>query len=106
MRELGLEPRRAFDDLHADCVSMIRAVSAAGYVPLVKYVDYNWADPRTPEQMADYMGRNYFAGDEDREELTQKTLRLAKQHANAEGKAIDNVNTRVMWIYWRTEEHT
>jgi hypothetical protein len=55
--------------------------------------------------MADYMGRNYFAGDENREELTQKTLRLAKQHAGADGNVIDNVNTRDAWIYWRTGEH-
>ena len=106
MKELGLVPRRVFDDLHADCASMIRAVSAAGYVPLTRYVDYNWADPRTPEQMADYMGRNYFVGDENREELIQKTLRLAERHADADGKVIDNVNTRVAWIYWRTGEHT
>ena len=104
MKELGLVPRRAFDDLHADCASMIRAVSAAGYVPLVKYVDYNWADPRPPEQMADYMSRTYFSGDENREELTQKTLHLAKQQAGADGNVIDNVNTRVAWIYWRTRE--
>jgi SAM-dependent methyltransferase len=105
MKELGLVPRRAFDDLHADCASMIRAVSAAGYVPLTRYVDYNWADPRTPEQMADYMGRTYFVGDENREELIQKTLRLAERHAGADGNVIDNVNTRVAWIYWRTGEH-
>jgi SAM-dependent methyltransferase len=104
MRELGLEPRRAFDDLHADCAFMVRSVSAAGYVPLVKYVDYNWADPRTPEQMADYMGRNYFVGDENREELIQKTLHLAKQHAGADGNVIDNVNTRVAWIWWKARE--
>jgi hypothetical protein len=85
---------------------MVRSVSAAGYVPLVKYVDYNWADPRTPEQMADYMSRTYFSGDENREELTQKMQRLAKQHAGADGNVIDNVNTRVAWIYWGTGEHT
>ena len=106
MKELGLVPRRAFDDLHADCAFMVRSVSAAGYVPLVKYVDYNWADPRTPEQMADYMSRTYFSGDENREELTQKMQRLAKQHAGADGNVIDNVNTRVAWIYWGTGEHT
>ena len=104
MRELGLEPRRVFDDLKADCASMIRSVSAAGYVPLVKYVDYNWADPRTPEQMADYMSRTYFSGDENREELTQKMQRLAKQHAGADGNVIDNVNTRVAWIWWKARE--
>jgi hypothetical protein len=106
MRELGMEPRRVFNDLQGDCAAMIRAVSEAGFVPQVRYVDYNWADPRTPEQMADYMSRTYFAEDENRDALTCETLHLAKQHANAEGKVIDNVNTRVAWIWWKTEEYT
>ena len=104
MKELGMEPRRVFDDLKADCAAMIRAVSAAGFMPRVKYVDYNWSDPRTPEQMSDYMGRNYYSEDKNREELMQKTLRLAENLAGADGSVIDNVNTRVAWIYWRTEE--
>ena len=104
MKELGLKPRRFFDDLQADCASMIRAVSAAGYVPLVRYVDYNWADPRTPEQMADYMLRTYFAEDENRDALARETLRLATRHAGADGKVIDNVNTRVAWIWWKTQK--
>ena len=106
MRELGLTPRRVFDDLQGDCAAMIQAVREAGFVPQVRYVDYNWSDPRTPEQMADYMDRTYFAEDENRDALTRETLRLAKQHANAEGKVIDNVNTRVAWIWWKTEGNT
>ena len=104
MRELGMKPRKAFGDLEGDVSSMIQAVRDAGHAPQVKYVDYNWADPRTPEQMADYMGRTYFTEDENRDALTRETLRLAKQHANAEGKVIDNVNTKVAWIWWKTEE--
>jgi hypothetical protein len=106
MRELGLAPRRVFDDLQGDCESMIRAVCEAGFVPQVRYVDYNWADPRTPEQMADYMLRTYFAEDENRDTLARETLRLAGQHTNAEGKVIDKVNTRVAWIWWKTEGNT
>ena len=101
MRELGMEPRRVFNDLHGDCASMVQSVSAAGFVPQVRYVDYNWADLRTPEQMADYMSRTYFVEAENRDALTHETLRLAKQHANAEGKVSDNVNTRVAWIWWK-----
>ena len=106
MRELGMEPRRVFNDLQGDCASMIQSVSAAGYVPFVRYVDYSWADPRTPEQMADYMLRTYFAEEENRDALLRETLRLAGQHTDAEGKVIDNVDTRVAWIWWTTEEHT
>ena len=104
MRELGMEPRRVFGDLKADCASMIQAVSAAGFVPQVKTVDYNWADPRTPEQMADYMRRNYFAEDTNWDELYVKTLLLSQKHAGADGNVIDDVNTKAMWIYWRTDE--
>lgn len=106
IRELGLAPRRVFDDLQGDCTAMIQSVCEAGFVPQVRYVDYNWADPRTPEQMADYMLRTYFAEDENRDALARETLRLARQHANAEGKVIDNVNTRVAWIWWKTEGNT
>ena len=102
MRDLGLEPRRFFNDLRADCASMIRAVSEAGFVPLVKYVDYNWTDLRTPEQMADYMRRNYFSEDENRDELQQEILHLAENHAD-DGTVTDNVNTKVAWIYWKKE---
>ena len=102
MRDLGLEPRRFFNDLRADCASMIRAVSEAGFVPLVKYVDYNWTDLRTPEQMAEYMRRNYFSEDENRDELQQEILHLAENHAD-DGTVTDNVNTKVAWIYWKKE---
>ena len=106
IRELGLAPRRVFDDLQGDCTAMIQSVCEAGFVPQVRYVDYNWADPRTPEQMADYMLRTYFAEDENRDALACETLRLARQHADMEGKVIDNVNTRVAWIWWKTEGNT
>ncbi len=104
MQQMGLRPRRLFVDLRADCASMIQAVSEAGYVPQMNYVDYNWSDERTPEQMADYMRRNYFAEDENRKELARETLRLARAHAAENGSVIDNVNTKVAWIYWKTWE--
>ncbi len=104
MRQLGMVPRSVFNDLKGDCASMIRAVSEAGFVPQVEYVDYNWADPRSPEQMADYMKRNYFSEDENRDALHRDTLRLARECTNTDGMVIDNVNTKVAWIYWRTEE--
>ena len=106
MRELGMEPRRVFNDLQGDVASIIQAVRDAGFAPEVRYVDYNWADPRTPEQMADYMLRTYFAEDENRDALAHETLCLAEQHANTEGKVIDNVNTRVAWLWWKTEGYT
>ena len=104
MRELNMEPRRVFDDLKGDCASMIRAVSEAGFVPRVKYENYIWSDARTPDQMADYMLRNYYSEEENKDGLYRETLSLARRHAGPDGKVTDEVSTRVAWIYWKTEE--
>ncbi len=105
MRAMGLEPRPAFDsDLKADCADLVRAVSEAGYEPQVKYVDYNWSDKRSADEMADYMCRSYFADSDDKESVRLKALALLKEMCDADGTVNDNVNTKVMWIYWKTEE--
>jgi SAM-dependent methyltransferase len=101
MRALGLEPRRLVGNLRADCESMIRAVEEAGYVPQIKEVDYNWADERTPEQMADYLCRNYFADDEDPEKLYAELLRVTGQLSGDAGVVTDDVYSKVLWIYWK-----
>lgn len=103
MQQLGIEPQRPFDDLKADCDAMIRAVFEASYTPEVQVVDYNWADSRTPEQMADYMKHYYFAEDANRDELYLASLRISRELAGADGMVIDNVNTKAAWIWWKTE---
>lgn len=104
MRNMGIEPRRVFENLTGDVVSIIRSVSEAGYLPLVSVVDYAWSDRRTPEQMADYIRRNYFTEEAAAEQLQAKALRTAESMAEEDGCVNDNVNTKVAWIYWRTEE--
>lgn len=104
IHELGLEPRPLFKDLKGDCAGMIKAVQDAGFEPQYRYKDYNWFDERTPEQMADYMCRYYFSDTDKREELLRETLRLAKAHAGPDNTVIDNVNTKTVWIYWKTGE--
>ncbi len=104
MRELGMKPRRLFDDLKADCASMMQAVCEAGYIPQTRQADYRWSDARTPEQMAEYMYRNYFAEDEDRDELYRRALKLAKDLAGEESTVADHVNAKVMWIFWNTKD--
>ena len=99
-----MEPRRLFEDLKRDCASMIQAVNEGGFVPWVNYADYNWTDRRTPTEMADYMLRNYFSEAENRDALRREIVKLAVSHAGADGTVSDNVNTRVCWIYWRTEK--
>ena len=104
MREMGMEPRRRFEDLRGNCASLLQSVINAGFIPHTRRVPYNWADDRTPEQMADYMVRNYFSEDENRELLREEILHFAREHADGNGLVTDGVNTRVIWIFWKTKE--
>lgn len=97
---LGLEPGPRMRNLRDDCASLIQAVSAAGYVPMVKYVDYAWRDLRTPEQMADYLMRAYLEGREG-EPAREEIIRTAKKRCDEEGRLADAVSTKVAWIYWK-----
>lgn len=103
MHRLSMEPKRAFEDLKGDCDNMLKAVKEAGFIPELTYVDYNWADPRTPEQMADYMKRSFFTEDDNHDELSDRILSVARSDADENGFVIDAVNTNVAWIYWNTK---
>ena len=103
MLEMGIEPKQAFDDLKGDVASMIQAISAAGYTPLVRVVDYNWSDRRTPEQMAAYLRRSYFAEEAEVDRLCSEALSAAAKLSDESGFVDDSVNTKVAWIYWKTE---
>lgn len=103
MRRLDIEPKIAFGDLKGDCDNMLKAVKEAGFIPELTYADYNWADPRTPEQMADYMKRSFYLEDDNRDELGDRILSVARSDANDNGVVIDAVNTKVAWIYWNTK---
>ena len=93
--------RWAKENLSDDVASMIRAVGAAGYVPLVKYVPYRWSDDRSPAQMADYLCRRYFE-ESDWERLYESALAAAEELAGDAGILRDAVNTTVAWIWWKT----
>ncbi len=103
IRELGMEPQSRFNDLEGDCVSMIRVIRDAGFTPTVRYVDYNWADERTPEEMTDYMLRFYFSEEADQDLLAAELLNHSRAHAGESGTVKDCVNTKVAWIYWKSE---
>ncbi len=103
MREMGMKPRKVFDDLQGDVDALYAAVKKAGYFPQIRIVPYNWEDRRTPEQMADYMFRNYFAEDPEPERLKAEALRISGELSGADGCVIDDVRTSVAWIFWKTE---
>lgn len=104
MQTLGVEPLRDLSDLEGDVSSMIRAVGEAGYTPLVRTVDYCWADRRTPERMADYLRRRYFEDEAEADRLRDAAVEIARSLSDPDGCVEDAVNTRVAWIYWKTEE--
>lgn len=101
-RRLGLEPKPIMTGLLEDCASIIQAVSAVGYIPCVKYVDYNWSDRRTPEETAEYMLRNYFADCDVRPDKAAIET-AAREMCDKDGMFVDAVNTKVAWIYWNTD---
>ena len=103
MREMGMELKQLFDDLKSNVEAMIQTVGAAGYTPLVKIVDYNWSDRRTPEQMAAYMRNRYFSEEKEAELLYAKALSTAEKLSCGSGFVDDTVNTKVAWIYWETK---
>lgn len=103
MEKIGFTPKQQHNDFKNDCAAMVQMVSEAGYVPMVKYVDYNWSDARTPEEMAEYMSKRFFDGEEDIARLRTKTMHAAQMLADKNGNVHDNVNTKVSWIYWKTK---
>ncbi len=100
MRKMGVEPRPMMDRLSDDVAAMVRAVEEAGYAPRVKVVPYDWADERSPEDMADYLCRRYFEP-EEREGIYPAALAAAAGLAGADGLIRDAVNTTAAWICWR-----
>ena len=104
MHEMDMEPHRPFDDLERDVDTLFATVKEAGYSPQIRIVPYNWEDRRTPEQMADYIVRNYFAGEPESERFRSEALHIAEKLSGADGCVMDDVKTSVAWIWWKTEE--
>lgn len=100
IRALGSEPQESDAELKLDCSGLIQAVCDSGYTPNTKYADYNWCDMRTPGEAADYILKRYSEklGGISRAEA----VKAAEQLCNAEGLFEDAVNTKVMWLYWRS----
>lgn len=103
LRALDLEARKKPPlDLAGECDGLVAAVRAAGYSPSTRIVDYNWADERTPEEMADYLAARCFDGAADCAELRARALARLHEICPPGGRVTDAVETKVMWIYWQT----
>lgn len=91
----GMEPGEPVRDMSAECERLIQAVSAAGYTPHTRYVDYNWSDLRTPEEMADLLASRHGADENQKQALAQAAYSLRP------GSPIpDAVQTRALWLWW------
>jgi len=82
--------------LAKDCADMIQGVSRSGFLPMIKYVDYEWEDLRTPENIADYLTGYYELSTEQRNSL----LVSAESMVDENGYFHDSVTAQVLWLYW------
>lgn len=96
---LGLPAEPAMPGTKADCEEITAAIAAAGFAPQLEYADYSWADVRTAEEFAGNMLRRHPAvGSVDRERLI-----AAAKELDSGGGVVDEVYTKVAWIYWKSE---
>lgn len=90
-----------FLGMKENCSKIIEAVSKSGYTPYVKYADYNWSDIRSAEEEADFLYRHSFADHENGRELREKALDYITDTYGANALVVDDVNTKVLWVYWK-----
>lgn len=101
LNALGIKPKRASEELTADVEEMIAYVTDSGFLPQIKYVEYNWCDMRSPEEAAEYMQSRYTEGlGIEVETVIEEVRKLCGR----EGLFEDSVNTDVAWIYWNTKK--
>lgn len=96
---LGLESPGPFKGMENGAAEIIRAVSDAGYVPLVKYEPYSWRDDRSPREAAEYLLRDIAP----EEGLLRRGEQAARMLSDENGRFRDTVNTKTAWIYWAVE---
>lgn len=99
LRRAGEVPHSFHSDPESDSRAMIEAVRGAGFEPHVRIVDYNWSDPRSPEEMAQTLqrGGRELCCDTD-------ALVRAARSLNGGGRIDDAVYTTVAWISWKPGE--
>ena len=68
----------------------------------MKYVPYDWSDDRSPDEAAEYLIKR-CGGDTGDAALMTRARKAAAELADENGVFVDGVNTRVAWVYWKTE---
>ena len=104
LSKVSEKPIPLHSDTKDDCATMIRSVEEAGFVPLVTYTNYNWADRRTPEQMSTYLLDRCFPNTGNTAPLYEELLRITQTLADADGTLNDSVYSKVAWIRWKTDK--
>ncbi len=101
-KRMGVQRQTFNGNAREECGELIGCVSAAGFTPQVKYVDYCWSDERSVDDTVRYMLERYFSPTEQTIEL-RESLRSAVSELAQNGVFTDRVNTKVAWIYWSTK---
>ncbi len=102
-KHMGVQRQTFNGNAREECGELIQSVSAAGFTPQVKYVDYCWSDERSIDDTVQYMLERYFDPQEQTVEL-RESLRSAVTELAQNGKFTDRVNTKVAWIFWSTKQ--
>ena len=100
---MGVQRQTFNGNAREECGELIQSVSAAGFTPQVKYVDYCWSDERSIDDTVQYMLERYFDPQEQTVEL-RESLRSAVTELAQNGKFTDRVNTKAAWIFWSTKQ--
>lgn len=99
---LGFDPAASMAGGRDTMDTLVRAVSAAGFQPQLRYVPYDWLDIRSPREAAAYLIRRHGAMDEQDTALLARAETVAAGLCNARGEFEDAVYTQVAWLYWRS----
>ncbi len=99
--KMGIAPKSLHSGIREDCEKLVRCVYEAGFEPQLEYADYCWCDERTVDEMTAYICDRYYETGEVSDELKEK-IKAAAEYLADEGIIKDSVNTRVMWLYWKT----
>lgn len=81
------------------------AVRKMSFEPQLKYVDYNWSDEKSPEVLAKDILKGWFSerGEDNAAELEKQVFEIAADIKNKRGTLIDEVFSKVVWLYWQTK---